>query len=405
MTPNTIKTVLVGIAALIFAALGWFAWRAIDPSHGTGPAVATAPQPKVETTERPSQTPAAEATATPSDQNRTNRVGVAFDIVRIEPSGEAVVAGRATPGATVELLRDGQVIATEKANDAGEFVITPPTLPAGDHQLQLRTQGADAAASERTVVVSIPKDGKGEALVVASEPNKPAEILQQPSPAQETAAAPAVAASSTPQPESTRTDQPLRVGAVEVEGGRLFVQGAGPSGSGVRIHLNNAPVAEATVDPDGKWSLTIEKGMTPGTYAVRADQLDAAGKVVARAETPFDYTPRMADASTGNGAGQAATGPEQAQPEGDLPTAPSTAETTPAAAPPAPQTAPSPANPVVPEVGTVTIKRGDNLWRISRSIYGQGIRYSVIYDANTDQIRDPDLIYPNQVFVVPKASD
>jgi nucleoid-associated protein YgaU len=49
----------------------------------------------------------------------------------------------------------------------------------------------------------------------------------------------------------------------------------------------------------------------------------------------------------------------------------------------------------------VIIKRGDNLWRISREVYGRGIRYSTIYQANRDQIRNPNRIYPGQVFVLP----
>jgi nucleoid-associated protein YgaU len=48
------------------------------------------------------------------------------------------------------------------------------------------------------------------------------------------------------------------------------------------------------------------------------------------------------------------------------------------------------------------VERGDSLWRISRTIYGEGLRYTQIYDANTNQIRNPDLIFPGQVLVVPK---
>ena len=56
----------------------------------------------------------------------------------------------------------------------------------------------------------------------------------------------------------------------------------------------------------------------------------------------------------------------------------------------------------VPEIDTAKIIRGDSLWQISRRTYGNGKRYTVIYDANRDQIRDPDLIYPGQIFVMPK---
>ncbi len=51
--------------------------------------------------------------------------------------------------------------------------------------------------------------------------------------------------------------------------------------------------------------------------------------------------------------------------------------------------------------GAVIIRRGDTLWRISRRVYGRGVRYSTIYLANQDQIRDPDRIWPGQVFNVP----
>jgi hypothetical protein len=56
---------------------------------------------------------------------------------------------------------------------------------------------------------------------------------------------------------------------------------------------------------------------------------------------------------------------------------------------------------VVPEINTALVARGDNLWRISQRIYGRGVRYTVIYGANQPQIRNPNQIYPGQVFVLP----
>ena len=53
---------------------------------------------------------------------------------------------------------------------------------------------------------------------------------------------------------------------------------------------------------------------------------------------------------------------------------------------------------------TLIIKRSDNLWRISRQLYGQGIRWSTIYQANKDQIRNPRWIYPGQVFILPEGN-
>ena len=53
--------------------------------------------------------------------------------------------------------------------------------------------------------------------------------------------------------------------------------------------------------------------------------------------------------------------------------------------------------------GRAIIRRGDNLWTIARRVYGAGIRYTTIYEANTEQIRDPNRIYPGQVFDLPQA--
>jgi len=50
---------------------------------------------------------------------------------------------------------------------------------------------------------------------------------------------------------------------------------------------------------------------------------------------------------------------------------------------------------------TTTVSRGDSLWRLSQNNYGAGPRYAVIYKANRKQIRNPNLIYPGQIFVLP----
>jgi nucleoid-associated protein YgaU len=57
----------------------------------------------------------------------------------------------------------------------------------------------------------------------------------------------------------------------------------------------------------------------------------------------------------------------------------------------------------VPEVRSVTVQRGDSLWRISQRLLGSGYRYTQIYAANNNQIRNPSLIYPNQILVLPEG--
>jgi nucleoid-associated protein YgaU len=59
----------------------------------------------------------------------------------------------------------------------------------------------------------------------------------------------------------------------------------------------------------------------------------------------------------------------------------------------------------VPKLATTVVSRGDSLWRISRVTYGAGMRYAVVYKANRDQIRNPDRIYPGQIFVLPMNAE
>jgi hypothetical protein len=81
-----------------------------------------------------------------------------FDIARIDPTGDAVIAGRAAPSASVELLRNGYVHDRAVADRSGQFVMVPPPLPPGDYELTLRSRQPDGkeATSKRSVVVSRP---------------------------------------------------------------------------------------------------------------------------------------------------------------------------------------------------------------------------------------------------------
>ncbi|HVV95102.1 MAG TPA: Ig-like domain-containing protein, partial [Hyphomicrobiales bacterium] len=228
--------------------------------------------------------------------------GPSFDVVRVEPSGENVVAGRAAPDSKVDLLANGKVAGTATADEAGQFVMTPPPLTPGSHQLTLRATDAagHAALSERSVVVSVPSKPGDQLLVVAEEPGKPAEILNAGKPAAPgriVAPAPVaakagteVAALSPPAAAAGPAGAP-HVDAVETDAGRLFVQGTGAPGARLGIYLNGTHLADAVVGQDGHWSLTVKHGLATGDYEVRVDQLGPGGKVVARAAVPFDYHP------------------------------------------------------------------------------------------------------------------
>ena len=53
--------------------------------------------------------------------------------------------------------------------------------------------------------------------------------------------------------------------------------------------------------------------------------------------------------------------------------------------------------------GLKVVQVGSNLWRIAREVYGRGARNMAIYEANRDQIRNPDVIFPGQILILPGA--
>ena len=205
----------------------------------------------------------------------------------------------------------------------------------------------------------------------------------------------------------------------------------------LRLYLNNEPIALAQAR-GGDWQLDLPQ-IDPGVYTLRVDQLGAQGRVVSRFETPFQReTPErvaQARAEAGLPRTEAQAGAQAEGEEGAADPAPvagaggdgviaadrpeaTTPETRPEPQPgilaersapgplereTAPQaTAPQATEPTArPGVTLVTVQPGQSLWRISDDLYGDGVRWVQIFRANRDQIRNPDLIYPGQVFTLP----
>jgi nucleoid-associated protein YgaU len=301
-----------------------------------------------------------------------------FDVARVEPSGDAVIAGRTTPGATVELLRNGEVHDRAVADKSGQFVMVSPKLPPGTYDLTLRSRDSSGkqTMSKQSVAVAIEPKATEAPVVALMTPNKPTVVLSQ------TDSSKAVAGA-------------VIVEAVEIEpGGKFHVSGRARGGATVRLYLNDSFVAPVTAGNDGRFAVTINEGVAPGNYRVRVDELEAnSTSVRARAEVPFNVPDQ---AVTGTVTAQAAA-PKRM----DIAAAgqPQLA----AAGGNVASDAASPSTVVVPKIATTTVSRGDTLWRLSQVTYGVGTRYATIYKANKQQIRNPNLIYPGQVFVMPAS--
>jgi hypothetical protein len=272
---------------------------------------------------------------------REEVVAPSFDIVRIDPTGMAVIAGRGEPGATLRVLANGDVLISETIDDRGEWavVIDEPLAP-GVTELTLEAELDDGRVlrSDQTVVVSVPDNGQ-EPLVVLGKPGGPSQVLQG---------------------LSEDNGMPFALIAVDYdEQGAIIFSGRAEPRAGVRIFALRGEerllLGETRANEEGNWSLTSTQTLAPGVYNLQLDQLDAQGNVTAVLALPFERA-----------------SPESLAAAGDR---------------------------------TVIVQPGNSLWRIARRIYGSGWQYTVIYEANDDQIRDPDLIYPGQILDVPDESD
>lgn len=384
-----------------------------------------------------------------------------FDLLRVEPDGSVLVAGKAGSKALIELLAGETVLGSATAGEEGDFVIVlDEELAAGDYQLTLRTTvpGEEPVLSEATAIVSIPQTADGQVLAMVEEPGAPAQLITVPKAEPETSAESAniaqeqsgdeVAVAGEQEPavadevdageveqdkpevgpeadpeadvageddsadeaviaeaKEEETKAPVApqevpaatvvVEAVEIEGDTIFVAGSATPGHAVRVYADAKLLGESLVSEGSRFLVEEKRELAVGNYLIRADLIDKSGNVVARATVPFEREPGEAIAAV---AAPASDAPQVVVEDKQAPTIQEPADAAPQvdAAPPAETAAP-----LQRADGSVIIRRGDSLWRISRRVYGHGIRYSTIYLANQDQISNPDRIWPGQVFALP----
>jgi nucleoid-associated protein YgaU len=377
--PSRNTLIWIGAAALavVAAGAGAVVWTHPDflEQNPADLAVAHAPaEPKA-----PSALPAAPPASAPApaDKTATQTAALepAFDVVNVDPSGEAVIAGRAAPNEKVELRDAGKTVAEATADASGQFVIIPPALAPGDHELSLASTGTGQPAISSSVAVSVAAP-QAKAAVASGPPEAkttvatavPANPIAGPSSlGMRTLATPAPASGSRVAIQSVEADA----------SGGLVARGSAQPNTMLRLYLNQADVAEAKTQADGRWSLTIKSGMSPGGYVIQADEINPSGAtVVASANTPFDYPDTPVAPAL-----QAAAAPASAEPSSTS----------------------SPADPVIESVQTKRVVTGHTLWALSKSYYGDPTRYPAIVEANRAQIHNPNVIFPGQVFVVPKS--
>ncbi len=429
------------------------------------------PEMVVEETEEVAPAPVDEAAAAPNAVEAVPVVPVArvstatFDIVRVEPDGETVLAGRAGSNSVLAFLLDGIEVGTAAADNGGSFVallsLGASEVPRVLTLLETFTDGTQAFAGQSVILAPSPKvllaevtgedvapvegalvenvvvdvvedvaddvvvneavneevaetpvaDAAQEAVTevadaveavteAVTETENVTETVTEAVTEPATEAVGEVAVVVAPQVPQVPVDAPVVAAApleeavaaaptillADSEGVRVLQSGgAGPQiidnvsidainydsagevaltgrSSGqrtVRIYLDNQPILDTEIAADGQWRADLPE-IDTGTYTLRVDELNAEGDVVSRAETPFRREPVAAIQALDAGAGT--------------------------------QRAP---------VALITVQPGNTLWGIARDTYGEGLLYVRVFEANAGRIRNPDLIYPGQIFTVP----
>ena len=265
-----------------------------------------------------------------------------FDVARIDRDGRAVIAGRATPGAKIVLLDGGKEIARGEADAKGEWVllIQDPPLAPGQHELRVVQHVEGRAPATSEQAVVV---------AVPDRSNTADETLVMIVPP---GGAPTLVQS--PSAAGVPKSNDLQLSTLDYDDhGHVTISGQSLVASTVRAYIDDKVAAEAVAGKDGRWRMVPGEPIEPGKHVLRLDRLGQNGKPIARLELPFE---RLVAAP---GAGDSRK---------------------------------------------LSIVKGDNLWNIARAHYGEGLQYTVIFNANKDQIRDPDLIYPGQNFSLPKVN-
>lgn len=353
-------------------------------------AVTDAPPTPVQTVAQPVETP-------PAEQAPQLPPAPEISLFRLDPDGSAVVAGKGTLGWQVIITLEGEDLHQATLDGKGQFAEFV-TISAHDQPriLSLKmTQGADGPvirapqeviiAPSMTVTsapletpetpsiaaLDLPEGTLPETLPDTDNGSPQTEASAELETAQPEAAQPApqtvlmadaegvsVLQGGDPAPE---VQSRVALDAITYDDtGDVALSGRAAGDGFVRVYLDNQPITTSRITEAGRWRSALPQVDT-GLYTLRVDEVNADGTVTSRVETPFR---REDDEVLAAREALAADPTARAR--------------------------------------IVTVQPGASLWAISRETYGEGILYVRVFEANRDRIRNPDLIYPGQVFSLPE---
>ncbi len=262
-----------------------------------------------------------------------------LDLVRVEPGGAAIIAGTAEPNSEVAIKIDGETVATTTADPKGEFVAFVET---GEEP---GTQAIQAVVEDEVGVDLVSAD-----TVLVLTPQAPEGEIAAPAVVSATEASIKVL-----QPGGLAVPDQVSLDSISYDkAGEAILAGRAQPLSEVRVYVDDVFAVSGKTTDSGAWEIKLDQ-VAAGRYILRVDEIGPDGAVTSRASTPFqkEY-------------------PENIAPFLQM------------------------AN------GKLTVQPGNTLWVMAREIYGSGIQYTQIFAANKDSIGDPNLIFPGQIFDIPK---
>ncbi len=302
------------------------------------------------------------STAEPETDTATSTQSV--EIAKTDVSEDAVSAEKTSSEETL-----AQKTNEEEQVAKNEPIIEEPEETVTDENSTVVTEPATVATqeteTETAVIETVPAQSETVAKAEVSEDGAEIQTL----PAEETekeenTEEPLVVIAGKDgvkvvQSSKQNSSQDVSVDAISYdETGEVSLTGRGKPSPIVRIYLNNMPISTAAMDATGQWSTALSE-IDAGIYTLRVDELDKTGNVVSRLETPFKRERREDLAAYMTSVDEPA------------------------------------------RINVVTVQPGNTLWAIARKRYGRGILYVRVFEENKDKIRNPDLIYPGQVFSLP----
>ena len=314
--------------------------------------------------------------------NATPAAPLTIDLARVKPDGAAVFAGTAAPNAKIRIFEGDILLGETVANANGEWVIVlEKSLAAGQHLISVAMERSDGTTemADRSLAVEIYQDTETKPLV-ALLPETATEVpvlIQSPddvdaanpaAPASEAivadatgadAAAAKAAMGDTTEAAPTKPQAKSQIAALAPsaiiwrDASRILISGTSRGGVRVTVNDEKGQFGEALVLADGAWQVAGSLDMDIAVNHLRFALFDEANHIIAR----YDLPVKARDLAKGQDG--------------------------------------SP---------LVVVNKGDMLWRIAYHQLGEGVKYVDIVRRNQQDINDPDLIYPKQIFAVPQPS-